>query len=118
MSTIRLYLVPEPNKPQRIVEVSADSLVLDRGNFVSPQTAKYLTLTNADPSQVLPSPFEGLASYKEVLVCWREPVEGDPTVDPKVIVEPDPLHGECLCGVTCLGPNVSYMKVYNVDVPF
>lgn len=117
MDKIRLYLVPEPNKPQRVVEVAADALILDRGEFKTPQTAEYVALSDVtDPSQ---SPDTIPAALNNVLICWREPVSDDIPDDPTVIEVPNPIKpGEpCQCGYTCFGPKISYLNVKTVFVP-
>lgn len=97
---VRLYLVPEYNRPQRILDVPADEVVLDLdGEFRSPSTVQYVALQNpnaaTDPTQEF------------VKVCWRERIDdGSNPTFPTPVVEPDPTNGECICLVTCSGIKV------------
>jgi hypothetical protein len=117
---VRLYLTPS-NGTQQVIDVDVDHLILSDGVFVSPQTAKSVTLSGAPVSASF-TPF-GFApvdqaletAYQdEIRICWREPVGTDDYPNENVVVSTDPSGGNCVCGVTCLGPNLSYVVVKSV----
>lgn len=118
---VRLYLSPS-NGIQQVIDVDVDHLILSNGAFVNPQTAKSVTLSGAPfsasftPFGYAPMPDQQLnMTYQdEVRICWREPVGTDDFPNENVIVANDPSGGQCVCGVTCLGPNLSYVQVKSV----
>jgi len=119
---IRLYLVPFQDQ-QQIIDVPDNVLILSNGNFLPIQTAPSVTLVGAlvtntfvpfDASQLQ----ETLVGQQtqELRVCWREPVSTQQYSDNGVIEVNDPTGGVCICGVTCLGPKITYVQVQNVTV--
>jgi hypothetical protein len=117
---VRLYLSPS-NGTQQVIDVDVDHLILSNGAFVSPQTAKTITISRtsyaASYTTFGAAPVtEALtvASQDEVSICWREPVGMDEFPNENVITAVDPSGGECVCGTTCAGTNLSYVIVQNV----
>jgi hypothetical protein len=120
LEKIRLYLVPEPNKPQRVIEVATDMLIMDRGEFKTPQTAQYVALRSIPPEEVATCNSVGdIEEHINALICWREPVDDTGADDPSIIEVPNPLGSgdTCLCGITCLGPKIQNIRVKSVWVP-
>jgi len=121
-SFIRLYLVPF-NDQQQILDVSSMALILSDGQFVPVQTAPSVTLVGIPVTEVF-TPFDSSQlpqtltnqQTQELRICWREPVDVSQYPDTDVITANDPSGGVCQCGVTCLGPNISYVQVQNVTV--
>jgi hypothetical protein len=118
---VRLYLTPS-NGTQQVIDVDVNSLILSNGAFVSPQTASSITLSGA-PYTTDFSPFGfapvtdqqlSMTYQDEFRICWREPVGTDQYPNENVIIETDPSGGVCVCGVTCLGTNLSYVIVKSV----
>lgn len=120
-SYMRLYLVPV-NGVQQVIDVDTNDLVLSGGKFVPVQLASSVTLIGATytaqftPFGYAPMPTQNLsqAYQDELRICWREPVGTDDYPNESVIVEPDPASGQCVCGVTCSGTDLSYVVVKNV----
>lgn len=118
---VRLYLTTQQGN-QQVIDVDVDHLILSNGQFVSPQTAQSITLSGATysatftPFGYAPVPQQQLsmAYQEEIRICWREPVGTDDFPNENVIFEIDPSGGECVCGVTCNGTNLSYVKVKSV----
>jgi hypothetical protein len=116
---VRLYLSPS-NGIQQVIDVDVDHLILSNGVFVSPQTAKSVTLSGASysaeftPFAPVPTQQLSLAYQDEIRICWREPVGTDEFPNENVIVADDPSDGQCICGITCQGPNLSYVRVMTV----
>jgi hypothetical protein len=117
---VRLYLSPS-NGTQQVIDVDVDHLILSNGVFVSPQTAKSITISRttyaASYTTFGAAPVtEALtvAAQDEVSICWREPVGTDEYPNENVITAVDPSGGECVCGTTCAGTNLSYVVVQNV----
>jgi hypothetical protein len=117
---VRLYLSPS-NGTQQVIDVDVDHLILSNGVFVSPQTAKSITISRttyaASYTTFGAAPVtEALtvAAQDEVSICWREPVGTDEYPHENVITAVDPSGGECVCGTTCAGTNLSYVVVQNV----
>lgn len=92
---IRLYLVPEVNQPQRILDVPRDELVLDLdGQYRQANLASHVALRNG-------------VEETFVRVCWRETVDLDDPEYPQPVVATDPTAGEeCICLLTCSGVKV------------
>jgi hypothetical protein len=119
---IRLYLVPF-NGQQQILDVPSTSLILSNGQFVSVQVAPSVTLMGV-PVQFNFTPFDQAqlsqvleqAQTQELRICWREPEDIQQYPDTDVIMVTDPTGGQCLCGLTCSGTQLSYVQVYNVPV--
>lgn len=120
-SYIRLYLVPQ-NGQQQVIDIDVDSLVLSKNQFVPIYKADSVTLVRT-PVDSTYQPFSAdaqaltlsNAQTQDVRICWREPVGTDEFPDNEVVVVPDPTDGQCVCGVTCLGPQLSYVTVSNVQ---
>jgi hypothetical protein len=117
---VRLYLSPS-NGIQQVIDVDVDHLILSNGVFTSPQTAKSITISRttyaASYTTFGAAPVtEALtvAAQDEVSICWREPVGTDDYPNENVITAADPSGGECVCGTTCAGTNLSYVVVQNV----
>jgi hypothetical protein len=122
MAFIRLYLVPF-NDQQQVLDVPDTALILSDGQFLPVQTAPSVTLVGVPVTEVF-TPFDPTQipqtvtnqQTQELRICWREPEEVSQYPDTDVIVVTDPTGGMCICGVTCLGPNISYAQVQNVTV--
>lgn len=98
----RLYLVPERNQPQRILDVPDGELVLDKdGQYRSPSTVQYVTLQNQGSTY---------QSSDFIKVCWREHLNEAP-VNPEPVVATDPTGGVCICLLTCSGHQVPVQTV-------
>lgn len=117
----RLYLVPI-NGQQMVLDVPDGDLVLSDGVFVSPETAPTVTVTKPNVSGCFIPFIDGstmqtldVMSTQELKVCWRETITT--TSNPSPIVVVDPSGGQCLCGITCWGPNLRYVQVVPVDNP-
>lgn len=117
---VRLYLSPS-NGTQQVIDVDVDHLILSKGVFVSPQTASTVTISRAPYSASFTTfgstPVTGsltIASQDEVRICWREPVGTDDFPNQNVITAVDPSGGQCVCGVTCSGTDLSYVIVKTV----
>jgi hypothetical protein len=118
---IRLYLVPF-NGQQQILDVPSDALILSNGQFVLVQTAPSVTLYGVPVSEVF-TPFNSSQTpvqltnqqTQELRICWREPVDVQQYPDAEVIVVNDPSGGTCVCGITCVGANLTYVQVQNVE---
>jgi hypothetical protein len=117
---VRLYLSPS-NGTQQVIDVDVDHLILSNGVFVSPQTAKTITISRtayaASFATFGAAPVtEALtvSAQDEVSICWREPVGTDDYPNENVITAVDPSGGNCVCGMTCAGTNLSYVVVQNV----
>lgn len=123
MAFIRLYLVPSAGGQQQVIDVDSMALVLSDGVFVPVQSAKTVTLQGVPASfDFTPFNAEQAAIHldntplSEVRVCWREPVGTDEFPNEEVITAVDPADGSCVCGITCMGTDLSYAKVSNVAV--
>ena len=94
---IRLYLVPETDQPQRILDVPKDDLVLDKdGQYRLPGLAQYVALRQ-----------DGVEAESFVKICWRETVDQDDPDYAAPVIAPDPTAGEeCICLLTCSGVKV------------
>lgn len=125
MSFIRLYLVPSvTGADQQVIDIDSEALVLSNGKFVPVQSAPTITLISG-PVSVSFKPFTpeelnivmtNSAQYRDVRVCWREPVDADQFPNEAVVAAVDPAGGTCVCGVTCMGTDISYVQVSNVEV--
>jgi hypothetical protein len=118
---VRLYLSPSNGIQQQVIDVDVDILILSNGRFVSPQTAQTVTISRAPYSASFTTfgstPITGsltLSSEDEVRICWREPVGTDDYPNENVITAADPSDGQCVCGVTCSGTDLSYVVVQTV----
>lgn len=117
---IRLYLVPI-NGVQQVIDVDSSVLIRSNNQFVSPQVAASVDLIMA-PVQTMLTPFADAATalmltltgYQNVRVCWREPVNSDDNPSNQIVTAPDPTGGQCVCGITCAGTQISYVPVLNV----
>jgi hypothetical protein len=122
MAFIRLYLVPSPNGTQQVIDVDKEALILSDNAFVPVQSAKTITV-HSIPASFDFTPFSAdqaavhldSATLNEVRVCWREPVGTDDFPNQNVIAAVDPTDGSCVCGITCMGTELAYAKVSNVD---
>lgn len=119
-SYVRLYLVPQGNT-QPVIDVPLGNLVLSGGQFQHAQTAPTITLVEPSTSSQFqtgtePSSLAALVTsqQQEVRICWREVVAQQTNPDTGVIEVPDPSGGNCVCGVTCLGPDLAYVQVQNI----
>jgi hypothetical protein len=122
---IRLFLIPDSSNPSiqqiQIIDVNEDVLILSNGEFVSPMVATSVTLVGV-PFEVQFIPFNSTQasiqlqnnSTKEVKICKRISVNSDDYPDPNVIEVNDPTGGICICGITCLGSQITYVKVYQI----
>jgi hypothetical protein len=118
---VRLYLACDQGT-QQVIDVDVDHLILSNGKFVPPQTAQSITLSGATfsasftPFAYAPDPEQQLnMTYQEEFkVCWREPVGTDDFPNENVISAVDPSGGQCVCGITCDGTNLSYVRVMTV----
>lgn len=118
---VRLYLSPSNGIQQQVIDVDVDILILSNGTFVSPQTAKSITISRtaytASYTTFGAAPVtEALtvASQDEVRICWREPVGTDDYPNENVVTSADPSDGQCVCGITCSGTDLSYVVVQTV----
>lgn len=105
------------------VDIPDGELVLTPdGEFVSPDEARFiLTITKfvtegefyplIENTELVNMLIGSRFSYK-VLGVSETPVVENP--DPSIVTVLDPTGGECICGITCLGPKLSYVKVYPV----
>jgi hypothetical protein len=117
---IRLYLVPFDGV-QQILDVPSDALVLSDGQFVPVQIAPSITLLGV-PVEYNFTPFDQSqlsqvltqSQVQELRVCWREPEDMQQYPDTDLITAVDPTGGQCICGVSCLGTQLSYVQVINV----
>lgn len=122
MAFIRLYLVPSPDGTQQVIDVDSMALVLSDGAFLPVQSAKTLTLHSV-PASFDFTPFNSdqatvhldNTTLNEMRICWREPVGIDNFPNENVITAVDPTDGSCVCGITCMGTELSYAKVSIVD---
>lgn len=121
MSFIRLYLVPV-NGVQQVIDVDADDLVLSNQNFVHPQMATSVTLVGSTfdstftPFGPAPAALDLTQTQRQELrVCWKEPVGTDDFPNEEVVTVVDPSGGQCVCGITCSGNNLSYAVVKAVS---
>jgi hypothetical protein len=120
-SYVRLYLVPVAGQAQQVIDVDSELLIQSNGQFVYPQNAASVTLTQAPVDSTF-EPFVSSATpvafansfSREVRVCWREPVDTEQYPNEEVITETDPSGGVCVCGITCDGVDLSYAVVQNV----
>lgn len=114
---VRLYLSPS-NGSQQVIDVDVDDLILSNGGFVSPQTAKSITLSGAPFSASFTpfgsAPVTDITYQDETRICWREPVGIDQYPNENVIIAADPSGGVCVCGITCRGIDLSYVVVQTV----
>lgn len=117
---VRLYLSPS-NGTQQVIDVDVDHLILSNGVFVSPQIATTVTISRAPYSASFTTfgatPITGsltISSQDEVRICWREPVGTDDYPNENVIISTDPSGGQCVCGITCSGTDLSYVIVQTV----
>ncbi len=112
---------------QVILKVDDGYLVFDGQEFVYPQDAKYVMLvtqpTNVVYNTPTPVEYDQFVQYVQLtmrnkwvakVISWSATT---PTGDPDVVEASDPLDGECLCGITCLGTNLSYVRVYEDTDP-
>ncbi len=116
----RLYLVPKQGV-QSIIDVPSDVLILSGGRFTYPAVAATITLTEQPVTSNFTPHFSGAVAdslatsgQEEVRVCYREPSDIQQYTDTDVVEAVDPSGGSCICGVTCVGTELTYVKVYNV----
>lgn len=120
---IRLFLVPDQLNPsiQQIIDVDPDVLILSNGEFISPALATSITLISVSVevgfipfnSDQIPIELQN-NSTKEIRICKRINVNSDDYPNPDVIEVNDPTGGVCICGITCLGTQITYVQVYQV----
>jgi hypothetical protein len=124
MSFIRLYLVPVNGQPQQVIDVDSTDLVMSDGAFLPVQSAPTVTLVGATfTSEFAPFAYQPIppgtlnlsnTQLQEYRVCWREPVDTEQYPNENVITQVDPSGGQCVCGITCSGTNLSFVQVMNV----
>lgn len=108
---LRVYL---PTNSIGIFNIADGDLVYDGSEFILPQNAKYIELYDV-PVNALSLEYknvvEMLTVSQVISACVIDylPVSV-PATDPQVIVEPNPS-SSCVCGITCNGMNLSYVKV-------
>jgi len=117
----RLYLVPVANQPQQVIDVDSSFLILSQGQYQPVATAPTVTLLGAaTASTFVPSTVEAqsldlsTAPTQEVRICWREPVDTENYPNEALETANDPSGGNCACGITCNGTDLSYVAVQNV----
>lgn len=122
MNYLRLYLVPF-NGQQQVIDVPDSVLILSNGQFVLVQTAPTVTLVGVPVTDTY-TPFNAqqmqetlvIQQTQELRICWREPIPTQQYPDNNVIEANDPSGGTCVCGITCSGPEITYVQVQNVTV--
>lgn len=105
---------------QGLLSVADDVLVFDGFTYVPPSVALYVELFRT-PVEALSLPWREVTTILETAVrirarvVDRNPVPAD--TDPDVIVVPDPTGGECVCGITCAGTQLQFVKVHTLEIP-
>lgn len=99
-----------------VLDVPADHLILSGQDWVLPGSADYITVRAAPVAY----------TYKPWRLTSLAELEATQTVKAKVLnarvvsavehvlpvdLVADPTDGQCICGVTCLGPNLRYVQV-------
>lgn len=120
MAFIRVYLVPFDNK-QQIIDIPDTALVLSNNQFVPVQVASSVTLVGV-PISTSFTPFNSsqlpevlnMSQTQDIRICWREPVTVQTNSDAQVIEVTDPTGGQCVCGITCQGTVITYVRVTDV----
>lgn len=104
---------------QVVMNVADNTLVYDGQNFVAPEDAKYVMLYDI-PVDALSLPFQYPAVHfqtnaanKCAVLAYNGTTE--PSTSPEVIHVGDPSMGLCICGITCQGVNLAYVKVTNEE---
>jgi len=101
---------------QGTLNVADNTLVYNGKAFVDPSDAFFVALY-AMPIDALSLPFETLPAQtlvtQQAQLAWvlSYLATAEPTTDPSLVVQPDPANGQCVCGVTCQGTQLSYVKV-------
>lgn len=105
-----------PNGSTASLGVADNTLVFDGSEFIRPADLKYAMLY-ALPVSARSVPYKDLdAQTLSAAVRIRALVQGvDPTetlvTDPSLVAEPDPVEGQCICGLTCNGTELRFAVV-------
>ncbi len=104
---------------QVVMNVADNTLVYDGQNFVAPEDAKYVMLYAVPitamnlPFQYPAIQFQTSAANKCAVLAYNGTSE--PSTSPEVVHVDDPSLGMCICGITCQGVNLAYVKVTNEE---
>lgn len=106
------------------IDVPDDTLIMDGDyNFLTPDRIQTVAIAapgiqfNFKP-HLPPSRAAFIAMNINVLYVYRvintEPQSSVEYPNPNVIEAIDPTNGQCLCGITCLGTELAFVKVYSI----
>jgi hypothetical protein len=105
-----------PSGNTATLDVADNVLVFDGSEFLTPKTGSYVMLYALDVA-ALSMPFKDVAAQPLLAaVKIRSIVKSvDNTsvlvTDPLLVAAPDPSGGLCICGITCAGTDLAFVKV-------
>lgn len=108
------------NGKQVYLGFPAGYLVFDGFSFVRPQDAKFVAIVETDRAGpvLLPAPWPETQTLVQEALTWYntwicEVIALDQTLitGTDVVSVIDPNNGVCVCGVSCMGTNLQYVKV-------
>lgn len=114
MSATRLYVRLPNVEDIQFLDVRNDELVYDGREFREPEKTQFVSL-HESPSVGDTMPFPEsvhcmVTGYLRLSVLDREQVQAGSS-DPRLILAEDPTDGICICGITCDGVRLSYVKI-------
>ncbi|QDH83407.1 hypothetical protein [Achromobacter phage Motura] len=114
----RLTLI-DPARTLFFVDVPDGEFIMNcNGDFVDPTKVVSVRTVSVNREHLF-TPFvrDALPKLLQTAEYWcygvvgHEPVAAVEYPNPTLIYAPDPTGGQCICGVTCLGDNLSFVRI-------
>lgn len=111
-----LITVTMPDGSSATLAVGANTLVFDGQTFLEPQLLTYAELyglpvsAQSVPYKEIPAQVLSTAVRIRAKVLGVDPTD-EPVTDPKLVTQPDPTNGQCICGLTCNGTELRFAVV-------